>query len=247
MACDENNDAATPVTSSTAPNSAAALSESAPLTEQEQKKIRRQARAKLRKHTPIEQKESLRWIEGVRAARSVAEACPETTCVCIADSEGDIFELFSEPRETSHAHPLELLVRSGQDRINADDDGPLLETVRNTPALYECVLKLSAREAKVDVKRQGRNGTRASRQAMVQIRAAQVTLRAPWRFDRQLTDQILNVVLVEELNPPEGEVPVSTLCKHDGDSEESQKGKDHGLDRPCFVRNGCCARYPCNR
>lgn len=82
---------------------------------------------------------------------------------------------------------------------------------------------------------------------MVKIRAAQVTLRAPWLFDRQLTDQILNVVLVEELNPPEGEVPVSTFCKHDWDSEESQKGNDHGLDRPCFVRNGCCARYPSNR
>ena len=93
--------------------------ESVPLTAQEQKKLRKQAREKLRRHTPIEQKESLRWIEGVRQARDVAEDCPDTTCVCIADSEGDIFELFTEPRETSHARPLELLIRSGRERINA--------------------------------------------------------------------------------------------------------------------------------
>ena len=130
----------------------------------------------------------MRWIEGVRHARDVADDCPDTTCVCIADSEGDIFELFSEPRETSHTRPLELLIRGGQDRINADDDRPLLETVRNTPVLYECVLELSARETKVKMKSDSRNGTRAARQATVSVRATTVTLRAPWRFDRQLTD-----------------------------------------------------------
>ena len=36
--------------------------------------------------------ESNRWIEGVRQARDVAEECPDTTWICIADSEGDIFE-----------------------------------------------------------------------------------------------------------------------------------------------------------
>lgn len=198
------------VSGNTASN-AAATPESVPLTSQEQKKIRKQARETLRRHTPIEQKESMRWIEGVRQARAVAEECPDTTCVCIADSEGDIFELFSEPRATSHARPLELLIRSGRERINADDDRPLLETVRNTPVLYECVLELSARETKVKMKSRSRNGTRAARQATVSVRATTVTLRAPWRFDRQLTDQVVNVVLVEETNPPEGEVPVQWI------------------------------------
>ena len=195
----------------TASNAAATTPESVPLTAQQQKKIRKQAREKLRRHTPIEKKESMRWIEGVRQARDVADDCPDTTCVCIADSEGDIFELFSEPRETSHARPLELLIRSGRDRINADDERPLLETVRNTPVLYECVLELSARETKVKMKSHSRNGTRAARQATVSVRATTVTLRAPWRFDRQLTDQVVNVVLVEETNPPEGEVPVQWI------------------------------------
>ncbi len=41
------------------------------------------------KAIPIEDKESLRWISGLRAAVQVAEACPDTCCVAVADSEAD--------------------------------------------------------------------------------------------------------------------------------------------------------------
>lgn len=34
--------------------------------------------------TRIEDKESIRWVEGLRAARDVAAACPDTTCVCVS-------------------------------------------------------------------------------------------------------------------------------------------------------------------
>ncbi|HMF35577.1 MAG TPA: transposase DNA-binding-containing protein, partial [Isosphaeraceae bacterium] len=49
---------------------------------------------KQRKLTPIEEKESYRWLEGLRQARAVAQDLPKTTCVCVADSEADIYELF---------------------------------------------------------------------------------------------------------------------------------------------------------
>ena len=68
------------------------------------------------KATPIEDQESVRWIEGLQAARKVADDCPNTRCILVADSEADIYELFSEPRETRHGRPLELLIRGCQDR-----------------------------------------------------------------------------------------------------------------------------------
>lgn len=75
-----------------------------------------------RRHkTPIEEKESIRWIEGIRAAREVAEACPQTTCVCVADSEADIYELFSEPLVTPRGQ-VHLLVRACQNRTLSDHD-----------------------------------------------------------------------------------------------------------------------------
>src|ERR1700722_7903156 len=68
---------------------------------------------KKRKAAPIEQKESQRWIEGLRPAREIAQEMPETRCICIADSEADIYELFAEPRGTI---PVDWLIRACQDR-----------------------------------------------------------------------------------------------------------------------------------
>ena len=57
---------------------------------------------KERNATPIEDKESIRWIEGHREALKIADESAETRCILRGDSESDIYELFSEPRETSH-------------------------------------------------------------------------------------------------------------------------------------------------
>ena len=158
-----------------------------------------------RNQTPIEEKESLRWVEGLRVSRDIASEFPHTTCVCVCDSEGDIYELFSEPRETKtpngHVH---LLVRACQTRAT-DDQSNWLEKVRSTECLYEATVDVSARTAKIAPKKQGkRSKSRQARIAKVEIRATQVTLRAPWRPDRKLPDVTVNVVLVEEPNPPEG-------------------------------------------
>ena len=66
------------------------------------KKMTKNEKDRWLRRTPIEGKESFCWIEGLRAAREVAEACPQTTCVCIADSDADVYELFCEPRASSH-------------------------------------------------------------------------------------------------------------------------------------------------
>jgi hypothetical protein len=43
------------------------------------------------------------------------------------------------------------------------------------------------------------------------VRAARVSLRPPWRFDRELPAVTVNVVLVHEPNPPAGQAPVEWL------------------------------------
>src|SRR5439155_26829610 len=59
-----------------------------------------------RQCTPIEDKESLRWLTGLRQAREVAQQLPGVQCVCVADSEADIYELFAEPRGEQPVHWL---------------------------------------------------------------------------------------------------------------------------------------------
>jgi hypothetical protein len=54
---------------------------------------------KQRKYTPLEEKESYRWLEGYRNACQIAEELPQTQIVSISDREGDIYECFLEAQQ----------------------------------------------------------------------------------------------------------------------------------------------------
>lgn len=176
------------------------------------KDLTSQEKHKQRKQTPIEEKESIRWIEGLRAARDVADACRETTCVCVGDSEADIYELFSEPREIDGPQEqIHLLVRACQNRTT-NDQNHLLSKVRSSDCIYEGTVDVSARKAIIASTKQGkRHQSRAARIASVEVRATTITLRPPWRPDRKLPEVTVNVVLVEETNTPVDCEPIQWL------------------------------------
>jgi Transposase DNA-binding/Transposase Tn5 dimerisation domain len=164
---------------------------------------------KQRKELPIEEKESLRWLTGLRQARALAQQIPQTQCICIADSEADIYELFAEPRGEQ---PVHWLIRACQDRaLEGKRSQHLREQVLATPVLYEVELLIRGRKAKTAAEDRDRRQNRETRQAKVEVRAATLTLRAPSRPDRELPPVTVNVVLVRELNPPAGETPVEWI------------------------------------
>lgn len=98
---------------------------------------------KQRNSKPIEDKESIRWLEGLRAAVNVASDCPDTRCLLVGDSESDIYVLFSEPRDTSHNQPLDLLVRGCQDRATTQSGHSILDHVRATACLHTATFRIS--------------------------------------------------------------------------------------------------------
>jgi len=168
-----------------------------------------------RKHTPLEEKETMRWLTGLRAARAAAQQLPGVQCVCVGDSEADIYELFAEARGEV---PLHWLIRGCQDRALATDKTAaqdsaqrLREQTLATPVLYQVELLIRGRKAKTTAEDRGRRQNRETQQAQVDVRAATVTLRPPWRHDRVLPAVTVNVVLVREPNPPAGEPPVEWL------------------------------------
>ena len=169
---------------------------------------------KRRNKIPIEEKESLRWLEGVRAAREFANSCPNTTCVCVCDSEADIYELFAESRKLDEpSKQLQLLVRACQTRATSDN-GNWLQKARETPCLYECAIDVSARTPKFRTAKQDqrkRNKPREARIALAEVRATRVTLRPPYRRDRKLPEVTVHVVLIEEPNPPTDSEPIQWL------------------------------------
>ena len=162
-----------------------------------------------RKLKPIEEKESLRWLTGLREGRTTAQEMPQVQFVCIADSESDIYEVFAEPRGEQ---PVDWLIRACQDRATLGDQGRRLrDQVLAKPALYEVELLVRGRTAKTAAEDRARRQSRETRQATVEVRAATVKLRPPYRPQRKLPPVTVNVVLVREPNPPAGETPVEWI------------------------------------
>ena len=164
----------------------------------------RAERRKQRQATPIEKKESFRWLEGLRQARAVAQELPKTTCVCVADSEADIYELFMESRGTEH--PVEWLIRACYDRIlHEAPDGQathLRMAAMAAEVLFTQNITVRGRTPKTSCEKRARRQSRTSRDAQVEVRGTTVTLNPPRRPDRELPLVTVNVVLVREIDPP---------------------------------------------
>ncbi len=172
-----------------------------------------------RSQTPIEQKESQRWIEGYRQAMEVARAHPETQFLSVADSEADIYEFFQDTQQGPEN--LSWLVRAGQDRAlrpDPKDEGParyLREALTQNEVLFEQTITVRGRQAKIKKETRGRKQPRESRTAQMEVRSGQVTLRPPRRPDRRLDPVTVQAVLVSEVDPPQDDVPVEWLLLTD--------------------------------
>lgn len=176
-----------------------------------------------RKQTPIEDKESYRWVEGLQAARREAERAPQTQFVLTSDSEADIYEFLVAAQAEPRA--LDWIVRACQNRTleAPDTEEPssgdsadavvncLREQVMQQPPLFTQTIKVRGRKPKVSCDRQSRRQPRQSRTAEMEVRAIEVTLRPPRRPDRSLPAVTVNVVSVREIAPPANEPPVEWI------------------------------------
>ena len=172
-----------------------------------------------RKKTPIEEKESCRWLDTIDKCRDVARESPNTQVVAVADSEADIFELLVTAQ--ADPHEIDWIVRACHNRALVPDENRaesaepaeklLWESVASAPVLFTQTISVRGRKPKVSCETRGRRQARQPRKTEVEVRAATVTLRPPWRADRKLPPVTLNVVLVREIDPPDGEEPVEWL------------------------------------
>lgn len=169
-----------------------------------------------RKHTPFEDKESYRWYESLHQAEDVAQQSPQTHVVCVADSEADIYELLEYPTNER----FDWIIRGCQNRSlrnsekgieEANTSAFLREKVLSTKVRFTNEIHVRKRESKIPGDARNRKQSRPARDAVVEIRATRVKLRAPWRCDKKLSDAAVNVVLVTEVDPPQDEEPIEWM------------------------------------
>jgi len=153
-------------------------------------------------HRPIEEKESIRWLEGYQRINELAGDLPETQLVYMADREADIYELFAEGARAcaQGQRSADWLVRGAQDRCLAEGtDAKLNAAVRAAPVLTQIEFDLPSRKG---------NKARPVRQ---QLKVAQVRLKPPYRVGYKLDEVTVTVLLAEEIAPPHGEAPLTWL------------------------------------
>jgi len=151
---------------------------------------RRGGRRAARRATPIEEKESFRWLEGAEQAASVCAGAASVTV--IADRESDIFEAFALRSEG-----VELLVRAAHDRALADGQA-LFTQADAMPAMGRAELELPAKPG------------RRRRTAQLELRFMPASLAQPKHGLRaNLPESVaVNVIDVREIAPPSGEAPI---------------------------------------
>jgi hypothetical protein len=156
-----------------------------------------------RRTLPIEQKESFRWLTGYRQAAQLAQDCPTTRIICVADCEADIYDIFVEAQQPA---ATDFIIRAKEDRCTPERNpqaGPavfrkVMEEVRASPVRAERTVDLS------------QTPKRAARQAELEIRAIRVTVKPP-HMRSYLPPVTYNVVLVEEVHGPGDGTDVSWL------------------------------------
>jgi hypothetical protein len=176
-----------------------------------------------RKRTPIQDKESYRWIEGLAQAGAEAQLAPRTHFISVADSEADIYELMVQAQ--GRPDNLDWIIRACQNRALMGNDAPqtpwlppdgagfgsLREQILQQEVLFTQTLEIRGRDAKLGCDDRGRRQPRRARRAKVDVRATTVTLRPPWRPGSKLPPVTVNVVLVKEVHPPADDVPVEWM------------------------------------
>jgi len=148
-----------------------------------------------RKSRPIEDKESFKWIRGIRAVTKLRDKySPATKLLHVFDREGDVHEVLAEIIGQSD----DAIIRCGRDRKVDSPYGHIRATLAAQPLLTRY---------KIDVPR--KQGQR-KRQAIIEVRSAELTLTPPPVYpDRHpLT---INAVWVHEVAPPEGVAPLDWI------------------------------------
>jgi hypothetical protein len=138
---------------------------------------------------PIEEKESVRWLDNLtRSTRQLGDA---DRCVHVADREGDIFELF----HAAHDARTHFLIRTAVDRLAGRGGTTVAKVMRRQPIR-------GTHEVEV------RDDHGAVSTAAVQVRFCRVTVHPPVSKRKRYGPLSLTVIHAYERGTPAGRKPI---------------------------------------
>lgn len=137
---------------------------------------------------PLEEKESLRWVEGFARVNALAETLTDTRLTYVADREGDLYDLFVEAPCPEQG--ADWLIRGQHHDRRLTDGRTLAQALAEAPVLAVTAFDCPPARG------------RAARHVEQHIRVVRVTLKPPARPDRRLAPVTVSALLATEINPP---------------------------------------------
>src|SRR5882724_5652413 len=149
-----------------------------------------------RKHLPISQKESQKWLHSLDAVYTARDCCPTTRLVRVGDREAEVYDVLAAARPAG----VDLLMRAAWDRCVGGPEHYVWATVAAQPVLEHLLLKVP------------RRGPQAARDATLALRFCPLTLCPPRHRQREgLPAVALWAVQVQEVDPPTDVKPIAWL------------------------------------
>ena len=137
---------------------------------------------------PLEEKESVRWVDGFARVNALAETLTDTRLAYVADREGDLYDLFVEAPCPEQG--ADWLIRGQHHDRRLTDGRTLAQALAEAPVLAVTAFDCPPARG------------RAARHVEQQIRVVRVTLKPPARPDRRLAEVTVSALLATEINPP---------------------------------------------
>jgi transposase-like protein len=134
---------------------------------------------------PIEEKESVRWLDNVKQATALLNA-PER-CIHIGDRESDIYELFCAAQEAE----THFLVRTCVDRLAGDGTSTISGEMNKVEV--KGLHRIEVRDKKGDVS-----------EALLEIRYSRIHVLPPIGKQKRYPELTLTVIYAQENGIPEG-------------------------------------------
>lgn len=162
------------------------------------------------RHTPIEQKKSVEWVQGLDSCRTLAAQLPGTRITCVMDREADFFELFDRHREKPN---VDLLIRAQYNRVIAAPAGQpaakskLFDRLRDSKVHGTLKLRIDRQSARPKRAKQKARARRAARDATLALHYERIEFPPPSNL-KDRAPLVLWVVLAREKQPPAGVKPL---------------------------------------
>jgi len=153
--------------------------------------------------TPIEEKKSYDWVQGLHSCMALAEQVPKTRITCVMDREADFFELFVAHR----LNPcVDLLIRAAHNRVTGTGV-KLFDCLRASPVRGEIELTVKRQSTRAKRSKQKARPARTHRVAQLELHYDAIEF-APPSTHKDKAGLSLWAVHVREKSAPQDAEPI---------------------------------------